>query len=302
MEIIDLSKQAEDKVKTGVALGNFDGVHLGHRALIKTNVEISKEMGLAPSVLLFTNHTKTILGNKPDILTDNTQKMEILKDLKVERVYTIAFDEELMSLSPDEFVKTILVEKLNCKLVVVGFNYRFGHKASGNAKILKELGLKYGIKVVVVEAVVDEGDIMSSTRIRGLLKEGNIKMVNRSLGRNYLVKGKVIHGKNRGNKLGFPTANIEVDENLIPKEGVYATNTIIGGKSYLSATNIGYNPTFGDGVLKVETHILDFDGNLYDTDIEIEFLDYIRGDIKFDNKDDLIRQMEDDVKAIKSVY
>lgn len=302
MEIIDLLNYNETRFKTSIALGNFDGIHIGHQKLIKTMVERSKALGLKSSLLLFKTHTKNIIDNSnPQIITNNDQKYQIAKTLGIDIIYLIDFNEDLMNLSAEEFVKDIIIQKMNGKLVVVGFDYRFGHKASGDSKYLSELGKVYDLEVIVLNPVYENEKIISSSTIRELISSGKIIEASKILGRPYSVFGKVIPGKNRGNKLGFPTANIElINSYIIPKSGVYMTNTIIDNKRYLSATNIGYNPTFNENTLKIETHILNFSGNIYGNILNIEFIDFIRDDIKFDNIDDLINQMKNDVEWIKN--
>lgn len=304
MEIIDLLEYKERQFNTAIALGNFDGIHLGHQKLIKSMVTKSKEMGVKPSLLLFKDHTKTTIdNNRPKILTNNQQKFDIAENLGVEIIYLLDFDENIMKLSGEEFVKDIILDKMNGKLLTVGFDYRFGYKASGDAKYLKELGDKYDIEVIVVEPVYSDDEVVSSSIIRELISKGKIEETTKKLGRPYSLIGKVVPGKNRGNKLGFPTANIEpIDNYIIPKTGVYFTNTTVDNKKYISATNIGYNPTFNEEILKIESHILDFDDNIYGKTLEIEFIEYIRDDIKFSNINDLIKQMKLDIEFIKNRY
>ena len=302
MEIINISNHNNIEFNTGVALGNFDGIHLGHQKLINTMINRSKELGYKSSLLLFDKHTKvTTDNNQPKIITTNEQKFKIAEQLGIDIVYMMKFDKSTMLLSAEEFVKDIIIDKMNSKLIVVGFDYKFGHKALGNSETMLKLGEKYDVEVKVIEAIQSNEEVIGSTEIRELILEGNIIKANKFLGRSYSIMGKVIPGKNRGNTLGFPTANIDVDPNLvIPKNGVYKTKTILNGKSYLSATNIGYNPTFEEDILKIETHILDFNERIYGQNIEIEFIDFLRDDIKFKNKDDLISQMNIDIAKIKN--
>ncbi|NLV88070.1 MAG: bifunctional riboflavin kinase/FAD synthetase [Tissierellia bacterium] len=304
MEIFDLLEYKEERFNTAIALGNFDGLHLGHRKLINAMVSRSREIGVKPSLLLFKNHTKTTINkNKPKIITNNEQKFRIAEELGIEIIYLIDFDENIMKLSGEEFVTNIILEKMNSKLVTVGFDYRFGYKASGDSNYLIELGKKYDFDVIVVEPVYVDNKVVSSSSIRELISVGKIEETTKKLGRPYSFLGKVIPGSNRGNKLGFPTANIElIDNYVVPKTGVYVTNTIIDNKRYISATNIGYNPTFNENVLKIETHILDFEDKIYGKIIEIEFLEFMRDDIKFDDPEDLIDQMRLDIELIKNRY
>lgn len=302
MEINDLSNYKEIGFNTGIALGNFDGIHIGHQELIKSMVRQSKANQLVPSVLLFKKHTRSVIKSQNQrLITSLEQKIDILKKLGIKIVFLIDFDEKLMKLTGEEFIKNILLEKANTKLIIVGFDYRFGYKASGNSSYLIELGKKYNINVNVLPPVYSKKEIISSSSIRKLISLGNIKEATQVLGREYSMIGKVIRGDSRGSKLGFPTANIElVDNYVIPKNGVYMTNTIVNNKKYISATNIGYNPTFNNQNLKIETHIFNFNNNIYGEIIEIKFIDFIRDDIKFNNVKSLIKQMKLDVEWIKS--
>jgi riboflavin kinase/FMN adenylyltransferase len=301
MEIIDLSNYNETRFNTAIALGNFDGIHIGHQQLINTMISKAKDLGIKSSLLLFKNHTKaTIDNNKPNMITSNEQKFKICEELGIDIIYLLDFDDSLMKLSGEDFIKNIIIDKMNCKLLVVGFDYRFGYKASGDSKLLLELGKKHNIDVIVLDPVYKNNEVISSSIIRNLVAIGHMDEVTNILGRPYSILGKVITGKNRGNKLGFPTANIELMDNyVIPKNGVYITNTIVDNKKYLSATNIGYNPTFNEDILKIETYILDFSENIYGKTIEVEFIDFLRDDIKFKNKEELINQMNLDIEMVK---
>lgn len=301
MEIIDLSNYNETRFNTAIALGNFDGIHIGHQQLINTMISKAKDLGIKSSLLLFKNHTKaTIDNNKPNMITSNEQKFKICEELGIDIIYLLDFDDSLMKLSGEDFIKNIIIDKMNCKLLVVGFDYRFGYKASGDSEFLLELGKKHNIDVIVLDPVYKNNEVISSSIIRNLIAIGHMDEVTNILGRPYSILGKVITGKNRGNKLGFPTANMEpMDNYVIPKNGVYITNTIVDNRRYLSATNIGYNPTFNENVLKIETYILDFSENIYGKIIEVEFIDFLRDDIKFKNKEELINQMNLDIEMVK---
>jgi riboflavin kinase/FMN adenylyltransferase len=304
MKIIDLNNYEEKNCETAVALGNFDGIHIGHKCLIEDMITKAKIRALKPSILLFTNHTKTILNNNSarfQIITSNEQKLKILDKLGVENVYNINFDEKIMQLSGEEFVEKIIIEKLNAKLVTVGFDYRFGYKALGNSEYLKEIGKVKGFETNIIEPVYIGEEIVSSTKIRDLIRIGNIKKVNEFLGHYYTIIGRVVEGENRGSKMGYPTANVELQYNyIVPKTGVYKTSILLGNKEYLGLTNIGYNPTFNEKKLKIENHILDFNEDIYGQTIEVKFIDFIRDDIKFNTVKELIEQIEKDINYVKS--
>lgn len=301
MEIIKIEDYIEDRFKTCIALGNFDGIHIGHRDLILSMIENAEKLNISSSVLLFSEHPKDILtGKSPELLTSLEDKEELLEKIGVDIVYEKKFTKEFGELSPERFVKNILIDRLNIKSVFVGFDYRFGFKASGNIETLKKLGRKYNFKVYIIEPIYYEDSILSSSEIRKHIKKGNIKLANKMLYRNYKIKGQVVHGNKIGRTLGFPTANIKLFNNYpIPKNGVYETITIIYGKEYVSLTSVGKNPTVGGDVLKIENYILDFDMDIYDKKIELEFIKYIREEMMFESLEDLKLQMEKDLSNIK---
>lgn len=302
MEKINLSNYKESRFPTAVALGNFDGIHIGHRSLIESMVEESKRLNLKPSLLLFSNHTRSLVDkHTPKSITSLEQKLEILEGLGVELVYIMEFDKDIRGLSPADFVEKILIDKMNTELIVVGFDYRFGYKASGDTEDLEKLSKKFNYKLKVIHPIKDGDTVVSSSKIRELIREGRVEEAESFLGRPYSIQGKVIPGESRGSKLGFPTANIDLTHNyVLPKTGVYYSQTKFDGKTYKSATDIGYNPTFnGNETIKIETYILDFKGDIYGKTIEISFKKFLRDDIKFNNVNDLISQMEADVKEIQ---
>ncbi len=301
MKIIDINNTLYND-EIGIVLGDFDGLHIGHQTLIDTVIKESKNNNIKSSVLFFKNHTSLVTRREKDLalLSDSEQKLSILRKLGIDIVYTIDFNEGIMSLSGEEFVKKILLEKLNTKVVVVGFNYKFGYKASCDAKALKNFGKKYGFKVIVVEPVCVDEQLISSTLIRKLIKQGQISKANNYLGRHYSIKGEVIQGSKRGRRLGFPTANLKMDYGFtIPKLGVYKTNTLIDGELFSSVTSVGINPTYNEKEIKIETHIIDFNKNIYGEKLEIRFLEYIRNEIKFHTEKELIEQIYRDINLVK---
>ena len=301
MERIKVDKE-KNKIETFIALGNFDGVHKGHQKLIGRMIEKARTMGFKTSILAFENHTKQVIsGKKTDLLTCNKQRNQIIEVLGVDILYSLLFDKSIMSLSPENFVKEILIDKLNIKGVFVGTDYRFGYKAQGDSELLKDLGKKYNLYVEIIEPLYMDKEIVSSTRIRELIKEADFVQAKRLLGRDYSIVGEIIPGKKIGRVLGFPTANIQPITNYcLPKNGVYDTDTLVGLKKYRSASSIGFNPTFKETTLKIESHLLDFTGSLYGQYIELFFNRFLREELEFANLEGLIDQMSLDVIRVKS--
>ena len=297
IKIFDLDKTGADLNPKAVSLGNFDGIHRGHQKLMKKNVEISKQYGLMPSVLLFKENTKNLLKGEKKYLTSLADKIEILKKLGIECFCLLEFSEEFKNLSPEKFIEEILYKKLNTKFVIVGNNYYFGKDAKADKNTLIENEKNYGYKTCVVDFEMDGDKIINSTDIRNMIRDGEIKKANYDLARPYRIAGKVVGGEKRGRLLHFPTANLKESFNyVIPKNGVYFTQVHLDDEKFFGLTNIGTNPTFGDKHIKIETNILDFDRDIYGKDISIDFLDYLRGDFKFESREALIEQMNKDKK------
>ncbi len=303
MKVFNEIQQLDSNIPRGVALGNFDGLHVGHQELIRTLVNKSNQLNLQACVYTFKNHTISLLSKHemPPQITDQRMKLELFEKYKIDTLILDDFNETIMNLTPDEFVKYILVDLLNCKVAVIGFDYRFGLKAKGDAVKLVELGKKYGIYVSVIDPVTLEGEKVSSTSVRRYIAEGNMEKANEFLGRNFAIYSKVVHGMGRGRNLGYPTANIYVDpQQLIPKEGVYATLVKVDGGTYMGATCVGTNPTFAGSVITIETFVLDYEGpSLYDESIEVQFVKKLRDNIKFNEIDELIHQINIDVEISK---
>lgn len=299
MKIVE---QYEDSIKSGlwcIALGSFDGVHLGHMKLIELLKEESKLHGTESMIYTFRKHPRKIL--MPDkhiyLITDNEKRAEIMESLGVDMLYLEDFN-KVKDMSAEAFVKNILVESFNAKSVVVGYNYRFGIKGEGDAEILKQYGEKYGFKVNVVDAVEIYGHTVSSSLIRHTIRSGSVDKVADYLGRDFSVHGKVIYGKQNGEVMGIKTANIDVKKDItLPKKGVYYTSTIVRGKLYKSISNIGFNPTFDGESLSVETHLIHFNDNIYGEEIEIFFHKHTRDELKFVSMEELVKQIRMDLQG-----
>ncbi len=282
---------------TVTALGNFDGLHVAHMTIIRNGIKYAKENGLKSGVLLFEKNTKTLTQGGVELITPNEAKLELLEREKPDFVYMENFDKEFMQKSPEEFVK-YLVANLKVKAVCVGYDYSFGYKAMGDVEMLKKFGEKYGFKVFVTDAIKIDGRIVSSTYIREVIKNGDMEEAERFLGRRYCIEGNVIHGLQNGRKMGIPTANVDYDINMaLPKPGVYAGITYVDGRRLKSVINVGKNLTFDAEKLTVESHILDFDEDIYGEYIRVSFAKKLRGVIKFDGVDKLIEQIHHDMEV-----
>lgn len=275
---------------TAVALGNFDGVHKGHQMLIRECVAAAEEKGLAPSVFTFTNHPVNEIAGKTIIKNIMTfeEKAEQLEKLGVENLFSPVFDDTIRTKGAFDFVKDILVDLFHTKHAVCGFNYRFGYKAEGDADRLAQLGREFGYGVSVIPEIRINGNTVSSTLIRQIIDEGRIDEYKDYTGRLYCIDGKVVQGKHLGRRIGFPTVNLSLDTTeAFPRNGVYITQTTVNKQKYQSITNVGNKPTVGEFAKNAETHIFDFDGDLYGQEVRIEFIKMLRPERKFDTLEDL---------------
>ena len=284
-----------------VALGSFDGLHSGHLSLVKKTVQVAKEKNGKSMVFTYKNHPKTLVKpeSAPKLIMDLETKLKYLEEENVDIVVLRSFTKEFMSVSAEDFIKLLCVD-YNVKGIIVGFNFRFGYKNLGDVKLLDDLQGKYGYKLYVMEPYTYNGDVISSTRIRKSILEGDVKEASKMLSKPYLIKGKVIHGKKLGRTIGFPTANLEFDSKIIiPDKGVYYTNVEYNNKTYKGITSVGYNPTVNGQQLTIETYILDFDDTIYGQELKVYFIERIREEIKFNSLDELVEQIKKDENFAK---
>lgn len=284
-----------------VALGSFDGLHSGHLSLVKKTVQVAKEKKGKSMVFTYKNHPKTLVKpeSAPKLIMDLETKLKYLEEENVDIVVLRSFTKEFMSVSAEDFIKLLCVD-YNVKGIIVGFNFRFGYKNLGDVKLLEDLQGKYGYKLYVMEPYTYNGDVISSTRIRKSILEGDVKEASKMLSKPYLIKGKVIHGKKLGRTIGFPTANLEFDSKIIiPDKGVYYTNVEYNNKTYKGITSVGYNPTVNGQQLTIETYILDFDDTIYGQELKVYFIERIREEIKFNSLDELVEQIKKDENFAK---
>jgi riboflavin kinase/FMN adenylyltransferase len=300
-----------------VTIGVFDGVHMGHRALIGRLISEARNRSLTATVITFANHPQSVLNPpSPPLLTTVEERLELLAELGVDETVVLPFTIELSRLTAEQFCREILVGKLACKLLVVGDDFALGYRREGTVAKLKELGKQLGFEVIVVSSVTSEGIRVSSSEIRQLLLQGDVERANELLGKPYRIVGDVVKGAGRGRKLGFPTINLKVEpEKLLPRFGVYAGKVSVAQSdktnfalptphsaqhSFDAAAYIGQRPTFGETEPAVEAYLLDFNGVVPEgTKVTLELVAFIRPDQKFDSADALIEQMNRDVQAVR---
>lgn len=285
-----------------LAIGDFDGVHLGHRAVIRRAVEAAEKLRLPSAIMTFHPHPREVLGQRQYVrhITPLPQKLEQFEQAGIDTAYIVRFDEAFSRISPAQFVEEVLV-RLRVQTVVVGFDFRFGHKGGGDPDVLCELS-SGRFAVEVVRPYHMDGVKVSSTIIRDHLEQGDVAKVEQLLGRRYSMTGRVVHGAARGRQIGFPTANIEPDgPYLVPCNGVYAIRLEWSGQAYYGVMNIGMKPTFQDGALQrtLEAHLFDFNQSIYGEAVRFELISYIRPERKFASIDELVAQIARDIEVAK---
>ena len=304
MEIIKSLDKIKDISHSAVTIGNFDGVHKGHQVLINKTVKAAKENGVKSVVFTFENHPVNFF--KPDAVKNiisNEDKLKIFESMGVDVAVIVPFDNYMTTVDPTAFVEDILVDKLHAKFIIIGHDFSFAKEKMGNSKFLQSVQDKYKFDVEIVEPVMIRGKRISSTYIRELVSSGRVEEIKEYLGRNYKMSGEVIHSKKLGRSIGFPTANISKDKGMLtPDIGIYASIVNIDKELYFGATNVGYNPTVNGKSLSLETNIIDFDKDIYGKVIEVEFLEKIRDEIKFDGLEGLKNQLAKDVDYVKRNY
>jgi riboflavin kinase / FMN adenylyltransferase len=287
-----------------VTIGVFDGVHRGHQALIGRALTRARDLGLPLVVVTFDPHPSEVVrpGSHPPVLTPVRRKAELVEELGVDAFCVLPLTTKFSRLPADEFVHVVLVERLHAAAVVVGENFRFGHKAAGDLELLRTLGSRFGFSTEGVGMLRDDDVTLSSTFVRSSIDAGDVSEAAKALGRPHRIDGIVVRGEGRGRQLGFPTANVRTDRHVaIPADGIYAGWAVLHRKRLPAAISVGTNPTFEGKQRTVEAYILDFDEDIYGVELGVEFVERLRGMVKFDSVEALVEQMGRDVEQAREL-
>jgi riboflavin kinase/FMN adenylyltransferase len=291
--------------KVCLAIGFFDGVHLGHQQIIRQTISDARQHDAISVVLTFDKHPNAIvaLEKVPPLIYSLPQKLRAIESLGAEKILLIAFDKKFSEQSGEEFIRSLSRGSGKIHSICVGADFVFGHKRGGNVELLKKLGAELNFQVHGLAAISLDGEIVSSTRIREMICAGNLDAASQMLGRAYAISGKVVEGDKVGHNLGFPTANLDVTNLILPPNGVYSGRTKVKKQVYRVALNIGFRPTIvnGKSELRVEAHLLDFDNNLYSEELEIEIGEKLRDERRFGSKEELQRQIAQDIAKVRDL-
>ena len=302
MKIVREFENYTENTPKVLSLGMFDGVHFGHISIINLLKSLAQENNLETAILTFWPHPRKVFNPNDEIKLLNTlnEKLNLLENANLDVVFLKSFDENFRNLTGEEFIRQILVQKLNVKHIIIGHDHVFGKNKSGNFELLQKLSKELDFVVQQLDAVKEGEFNISSTKIRNCLANGNIIGANKMLGYHYSVSGKVIDGKKLGRTIGYPTANIEVDElKLLPKKGAYIVEVYVKNKFYKGMLSIGTNPTVNGDKLTVEVYILDFNEDIYGEEITVKFRDFLHEEIKFDSLEKLIERLDEDKRLTK---
>jgi riboflavin kinase/FMN adenylyltransferase len=286
-----------------LAIGNFDGVHRGHQALLETVIASARELKAPAGALLFEPHPREFFHpEEPHFhLTPLPQRLKLLERAGLDLAAVLKFDASLAAMSADDFISRIIVDGLGARHVVIGHDFFFGRNRSGTPETMRETALKQGFGVAIIPPVAEDGEVFSSSAIRLRLAQGDVKGAARLLGRTWRVEGMVVGGAKRGTGLGFPTANVPMPRGTTLGHGIYAVRVNVDGERHDGAAYLGTRPTYDNGMPVLEVFLFDFDGDLYGRTIEVEFVDFIRPDRKFDSSEALVAQMERDVGRARDI-
>jgi riboflavin kinase/FMN adenylyltransferase len=290
---------AEPQIRTVSTLGNFDGVHRGHQAILQRLVENGREKNMPGVVITFDPVPKKVLSPEtaPPLIQTLDQRLEAFADLGIDSTIVVVFNPDFAKKSPEEFVSEYLVKLLRVRTFIIGQNFAFGHKKRGDIALLQKMGKENDFDVESVAEVSANGARISSTLIRQEIQEGRMEEAHKYLGRPFSLRGIVVEGEKLGGKIGIPTANLKVENELLPGRGVYAGRALLGLKSHPAAVNVGFRPTVGGKTLTVEAHLINFSGDLYGQELELQFLKRIREEKQFKGVDELRRQISKDIET-----
>jgi len=304
MKIYEFLKDVEKYPNPVLTIGNYDGIHIGHKRIIERVKKRAQETDGTSMLMTFFPHPVSVV--KPDkilcLITPLDVRKRLISETGIDVLFVLPFNEEFRQLTPRKFVEDILVKTIAIKELIVGYDFKFGQGGKGNTDLLRQLSTEYGFFFEVVEAITFNGEKIGSNRIRKLIMDGDTNKAESFLGRPYAIEGMVTHGDGRGKGLGFPTVNLKTDYELIPKDGVYVSKIEINGKIFPSVTNIGYNPTFGVNRRSIETHVLDYNGDLYGSYITLYFYEMIRGEIRFESIDALKERIGADIDIARRYF
>jgi riboflavin kinase / FMN adenylyltransferase len=287
-----------------LTIGNYDGIHVGHRRIIELVKERAASIDGTSMLMTFDPHPLQVLRPDQELpsITPLSKKIELINETGIDVLIIVPFTQEFGLMEAEDYIKRILVDHLKVKGVIIGYDFRFGRGGRGDVALLKAYGSECGFSVDVVEQISIEDEKVGSNRIRLLVRNGDVAGANRLLGRPYALGGQVVSGMSRGREIGFPTVNLRTDHNLVPGNGVYVTQVEFGDRKYGSVTNIGYNPTFGNTERTIETFILDFQGSLYGETITLHFMRRIRDEAKFESVQALVQRITADVAEAKEYF
>lgn len=307
MQVFNSIKDLTKNKNTILTLGTFDGIHPGHLKIIDKLVRCSKEKGCRNVVLTFYPHPRTVLGNDSSVkmLTTQEEKIKLLEKHGVENLLIINFTKEFASLSAEDFIYDYLINGIGLSEIVLGHDHHFGKGRKGNVELLKQIGAKEDFVVTAAEPYLIDAEVVSSTKIRNAIAEGNIEKANKLLDRNYEFSGVVVGGDKRGRELGFPTANIKLtsQEKLLPASGIYAVKIDVENEKHFGLLSIGKRPTFySEGELVTEVYIFDFNREIYGATVTVELVDRLRGEEKFNSAEELINQMNKDEENGRKIF
>jgi len=287
-----------------VTVGNFDGVHLGHQRILRRVWELARQAGRTSAVLTFYPHPSQVLrpAESPPLLMTLDQRLAAIETAGIEAALVMRFDTELANVAAEDFVRRFLVDTIGAQVVLVGGNFRFGHRQHGDVRLLADLGTRWGFQVEIVPPVIADGVVVSSTAIRNAVREGRVDEARRLLGRPYALKGEIRTGTGQGRKLVVPTLNLATEQEALPKTGVYATEAVVQDETYRAATNVGVRPTFDGTRVTIESYLFGFSENLTAGKMEVRFWTRLRDEQEFSGPDALRRQVLKDIEAAKEYF